>query len=305
MLRRSSLLFVIFCLLSVHVFAKNIFIETVNGISVENSDALTVTELIKTSFVEDLGGSLVNNSDEADFIVAGRLVKLGDAYSLTLIKSKNGSEVFRSSLKSSQMSDMDVVVRRLTRALYEEEAASENSTVKDVTLDEVTNGRRRKEVISQFSFGVGPGKTSNMNISGGTILWNVGYNYEVDYNWDMHLDVDWLSTLKGSEDDAYFYALNFGVNYYLTSKNASPFIDAHFGYGAASSSTGCSGSSLICSSKDKADGWIFGGGIGYRFFRTSESNFSFVFRGSVLSEETQVSQKRPMIGSLMIVGYFH
>jgi hypothetical protein len=121
----------------------------------------------------------------------------------------------------------------------------------------------------------------------------------------MHVDMDWLTTQRHSEADAYFFALNFGVNHYFTEGNMSPFIEGHLGYGTAMASTGCSSSSLICSSKDKAAGWVVGLGLGLRFFRTSTTNFGIVLRSSLLTDETEISHKRPMVGSLMLIGYFH
>lgn len=291
--------------LSINVFASQVFVEEVRGISVPESDALVIKELIKSSLVEEMGHTVVDSMDKSDFSISGRLMKLGDSITLTLIKSNGTSEVFRTSLKAKQMSDMDVVVKRLVRAISEENSAEDNAGVKDVTQEEEQNSRRRKEVLSQFTFALGPATTDHMKVEGNAILWNIGYNFELDYKWDMHLDVDWLSTLKHSENDAYYYGVNFGINYYFTTKNMSPFMDAHFGYGTASASTGCSSSSLICSSKDRATGWMIGTGIGFRFFRTSKSNFSFMLRGSMLTEKTNLSEERPLVGSLMIVGYFH
>ena len=298
----------IFLTFIISVFAEaksKVFVGSIKAISVSESDAATIEELIKTSVIEDLKNSLVNNHDESDYAISGRLVKLGEAYSLTLIKEKGANEIFRTSLKASLMSDMDVVVRRLVRAIDNEEAADSNAKVKDVTLDEQKNQRRRKEVLSQFTFAIGPATTTDMNIAGQTILWNLGYNYEIDFDWDMHLDIDWLSTQRHSEDDAEFLALNFGVNHYFTEGNFSPFIEGHLGYGTATVSRGCSSNSLICSSRDRSSGWIFGLGLGLRFFRTSTTNFGVVFRGSILTDETEVTHKKPMVGSLMLIGYFH
>lgn len=291
---------------SLGVEAKSkVFVGSIKPISVAEGDAATIEELIKTSVIEDLKNRLVSNSSESDYAISGRLVKLGEAYSLTLIKEKNSNEVFRTSLKASLISDMDVVVRRLVRAIDNEESADKNAKVKDVTLDEEKNQRRRKDVLSQMTFAVGPATTRDMNVDGQAILWNLGYNYEIDFDWDMHLDIDWLTTNKRSESDAYYLALNFGINHYFTESNTSPFIEGHLGYGTAMASTGCSSSTLICSSKDRATGWIVGLGLGLRFFRTSNTNFGLVFRTSVLTDETEISKKRPMVGSLMLIGYFH
>lgn len=291
---------------SVSTMAKSkVYVGAIKPISVSEGDAATIEELIKTSVVEDLKNSLTANTSDSDYVISGRLVKLGEAYSLTLIKEKDSHEVFRTSLKASLMSDMDVVVRRLVRAVDNEEAADKNAKVKDVTLDEETNQRRRKEVLSQMTFAVGPASTRDMNVDGQSILWNLGYNYEVDFDWDMHLDLDWLTTNKRSESDAHYLALNFGINHYFTESNTSPFIEAHLGYGSAAASTGCPRSSLICSSKDRATGWILGAGLGVRFFRTSNTNFGVVLRSSMLTNETEISGKRPVVGSLILIGYFH
>lgn len=291
---------------SISATAKSkVYVGAIKPISVSEEDAATIEELIKTSVIEDLKNSLATNASDSDYAISGRLVKLGEAYSLTLIKEKDSHEVFRTSLKASLMSDMDVVVKRLVRAIDNEESADKNAKVKDVTLDEEKNQRRRKEVLSQMTFAVGPASTRDMNVDGQSILWNLGYNYEVDYDWDMHLDLDWFTTNKRSEADAYYLALNFGLNYYFTEGNTSPFIEAHLGYGTATASTGCSNSALICSSKDRATGWIVGAGLGLRFFRTSNTNFGLVLRTSMLTNETDISGKRPVVGSLMLIGYFH
>jgi hypothetical protein len=285
--------------------AGSVYVGSIKGISVPETDVSTVEELVRTAVAGDLHHKIIDSSNEADYSVSGKLVKLGEAYSLTLVKTKGSDEVFRATLKSSMMSDMDVVVGRLVRAIDEEVSVEKNVTVKDVTYDEENNQRRRKEVISQGIFSVGPASTSNMNVSGQATLWNLGYNYEVDFDWDMHVDFDWLTTHRRSENDAYYAALNFGLNYYLTRGNFAPFIDAHLGYGGAIASTGCASNSLLCSSKDKASGWLGGLGVGFRFFRTSKTNFAVIVRGSYLGNETEVTKKSPSVGSLMIVGYFH
>lgn len=285
--------------------AANVYVGSIKGISVNEADVKTVEELVKTSVAGDLKHKLVESSSEADYSLSGKLVKLGEAYSLTLVKTKGSEEIYRSTMKSAMMSDMDVVVSRIVRSVDEEVSVEKNASVKDVTYEEENNQRRRKEVLSQGEFAVGPATTSNLNVSGQTTLWTFGYNYELEYDWDMNVGLDWLTTHRPSEDDAYFMALNFGVKYYLTRSNVSPFIEGHLGYGVAIASSGCSSGSLLCSSRDRASGWLGGAGIGVRFFRTSKSNFAFVLRGSQLTEKTDVSHKAPAVASIMIVGYFH
>jgi hypothetical protein len=205
------------------------------------------------------------------------------------------------------MSDMDVVVGRLVRSIDAEVSGAESESVKDVTIDEQQNQRRRKEVLSQFTFAVGPASTSHLNVSGATTLWNLGYNYELENDWDMHVDFDWLTTHRTAENDAYFAGLNFGVYRYLTMSKNSPFIEGHLGYGMATASEpgGCSSTTLICSSNDKASGWLGGVGLGFRFFRTSKTNFAVIARGSFLSNETSATHKYPSVGSIMIMGFFN
>ncbi len=304
-MRKSFYSFMLSLLVGTVASAKSVYVGTIKGVSVSEGDLAAVEELIRTAVAESLKHRVANAAADADYAISGRLVKLGEAYTLTLIKTKNNDEVFRSSLKSSMMSDMDVVVGRLVRAIEDETKADENASVKDVTFDEERNQRRRRDVLSQWVFAVGPATTSNLNIEGSSILWNFGYNYEIDYDWDMHLDLDWLTTQRASENDAYFTGLNFGLNHYFTSDNHGPFVEGHLGYGMAIASTGCSSQALICSSKDRASGWLAGLGLGYRFFRTAKTNFAVMARGSVLGDETDISGERPAMGSLMLVGFFH
>lgn len=292
-------------LFSSSLFAANVYVGAVQGISVGDADVATVGELVRTSLASDLNHQLVNTAGEADYTITGRLVKLGEAYSLTLIKSRNSKEVFRATLKASMMSDMDVVVVRLVRSVDGEVSAEKSMTVKDVTLHEERDERRRRQVLSQVSFGLGPASTSNLNVDGGTILWNLGYNYELDFNWDMHVDIDWLSTTERSESDAYFGALNFGMNYYLSEQNYAPYVEGHIGYGGAIASQGCNTNALLCSSHDRATGWLLGAGLGFRFFRASETNFAIVARGSYMMTPTSLSHENVAVGALMLVGFFH
>lgn len=289
----------------VKCWAESVYVESVKGISVSEADVNAVEELIKSSVAGDLKHKLVESISDSDYRVQGKLVKLGEAYSLTLIKIVGSEERYRSTLKSSMMSEMDVVIKRLVRSIDSETSVEKNGTVKDVTFEEESSLRRRKEVLSQAVFAIGPATTSHLNVKGQTMLWNLGYNYEIDYDWDMHVDFDWLTTHRQVENDAYFAALNFGVNHYFSSSNMSPFIEAHIGYGMAVASTGCSSNSLICSSKDRTSGWLGGLGLGIRFFRTSKTNFAFVLRSSFMGSETEVTKRSPSVGSIMIVGYFN
>ncbi len=286
-------------------YSKSVFVGNIRAVSVSDSDVNAVRELIISSLAGELKIQIAETEKDSDYSIKGNLVKLGDAYSLTLIKTKESQEIFRSTMKSALMSDMDVVINRLLRSIDEETSVEKNSTVKDVTYDEEKNQRRRKDVLSQWVIGIGPTTTSNLNIDGKSTLWHMGYNYEVDFDWDMHLGLDWLTTHEKNENDAYFTSLNFGLNYYLSRSNFSPYIDFHLGYGASTASTGCNTNALLCTSKDKASGWLGGAGIGFRLFRTSKSNFAIILRGSYLGTETEVSQKKPGVLSLMITGFIH
>lgn len=302
---RQLLVFFGIILCSTIGWAKKVYVGNLQGISVASGDLATIDELVRTSVASDVHHTLVETSTEADYSIGGRIVKLGEAYSITLIKNQGGREVFRATLKASVMSDMDVVVVRLVRSIDNEVPAEENITVKDVTVFEQQDQRRHRKVLNQVSFGLGPGFTQNLNVEGGSVLWNLGYNYELDFDWDMHLDLDWLSTQSRAENDAYYAAVNFGMNYYPSTQNYSPVLEGHVGYGGAVASVGCPPNVLLCSSNDRASGWLAGAGVGFRFFRTSETNFAVVARGSYMFGKTNFTNANPVVGSIMIIGYFH
>jgi hypothetical protein len=285
--------------------AVTVFVEKVQGVAVPAEDLEVVEELIRSSVKSELKHGLAHSAGVADYAIGGKLMRLGQAYSLTLVKIKGQEEVGRVTMKASMMADMDVVVVRLVRSLDAEMSPAQSATVKDVTAHEERDERRRKQVLSQLSFALGPAWTSNLGIESSTILWNVGYNYELDFNWDMHVDGDWLSTTGASDDDAYFTAINFGVNYYFNPDQYAPFVEGHIGYGVATASLGCEATLLGCFSKDRASGWLAGAGLGFRFFRTSESNFAVVLRGSYMGAETSISHRHPAVASIMLMGFFH
>lgn len=281
--------------------AKSIYVEMAKGVGVANTQAETITELLKSTISENKGFKLSINKNKADFYLKPKLIKMGDSYLLAVNKVTPQQEVkFSAKLKAKTMSDIDVVASRVVRSVLTEEPTSYAANVDDVTEDEVKRGTRRYEATKQWSFYLGPAWASNLNSTGDNTRFGFGYVWGMEPQYDLTLAFDWFDS-AGSNDSA-FRNLYIGLNYFLGRNRHSPFVTADIGYGTAAASDGSSGT--FDASNDDASGWTLGAGIGYRFFRTSSVNIGGRLRTNYMTNKTKITRENPVVTSFDIVLYY-
>lgn len=96
-------------------YANQVFVEKATGSGVNASDLTTATELVRTSVTDVSSDGVVEKSSQADYTLKPKLIRLGQAYVLSLAKVKDGKVIFSSQLKAAQMDELDKVATRLTR----------------------------------------------------------------------------------------------------------------------------------------------------------------------------------------------
>lgn len=294
-------LVVLFMFLSSSAFADKYFVEPAKGGGIPDSDRESIEELIRMSIPQAGSHAAVSKREDADYILAPSLMKLGDAYVLSIQKkSKSGNTIFGEKMKASSLSEMDNVSTRLTRAVITQTHFAETADVTNVTREEETMNTRRIQATRQWVIGLGPGWSSNLNSSGGGFSFLLGYNWGLDP--DFSITLSWLINNGPKSDSSMYNDFSLGGEYYFSRSKFSPFVGARLGWGGATANSdkcllnvpGCGG--------DKASGWAGGVTAGLKMFRTSTVNAALLANYSMIFDKT--SEGNPGLTALMIAVYF-
>ncbi len=271
-------------LLCFNASADTFYVTPVKGDAILDSDKTAVQELIRSSIPKGKH-SAVDNSKQADWVLNGNLLKLGDSYILTLEKKSNkGKPSFSEKMKSTTMSNMDTVAQRLTTAVIDERTLEQTADVTNITENEKTQHTNRIEVTRQWILGIGPSWTSNLNSEGtGGFTLLIGYEWGLDP--DFSIDLSYIGSAGRGGDESNFSDFSLGGTYYFSRTKFSPFVTARMGYGSSDINDGCS---IFCSSVNESSGWSGSVAAGYKFFRTSSVNVSSYLRYSYIFDKGQL-----------------
>ncbi len=285
-LAASLLLF----LASASALADEYFVERTAGPGIEVSDLATVDELIRASVREGGGHSVVEKPADADFTLRPKLLKLGGAYVMTLEKLMGGAVVFSTQMKAMKMDEMDLVARRLTRAVIGEVAVADDARVGDVSEHEATSGMARKPARNGYFIGIGPTALANMNTDG------VAYGIQGGYSWDLNtVMIRFLGDVALS-GDAVFGTAGLAGTYFLTDHANTPFLALDLGYGGYHTDTS------VPVGSETGGGFAAGAGAGVSFLRTSAINVEVSARLATIFDESTLGL--PLAISARLALYF-
>lgn len=243
--------------------ANTYFIEEATG-PVSKDDLATVTVLIK-SVVTELGHTQSQIKD-AKFILKPKLLKLGNAYILSIDKTEGGKLTYSSQLKSLKVEDLDEVAKRVARSVIKEVPIREDARVSDVTEVESKEGTRRREARQHLYVTFGPAGAINMESSGAYYslglgnLWDLG-RFGVKLFWEGA-----FASAGGNKGT--FSDIGIGMNYYLTERDSTALVSADVGYATVS--------------PFGATGYALGAGAGYQIFRTASVNLEAMLHYTIL-----------------------
>ncbi len=229
--------------------------------SIASETATAVRDLISNDISENVGFVLVEDPAGAKFVLKTKVIKLGSASVIGLSKYANGKLIISSQLKAAKSEELDLVCKRLTRAVLTETPMSTQSNVSEVTQEEVKTGTNRKDTIGRWLVGFGPTGVSSLNNPGLVFGGVLGFTWEiVDPNAMVKLFWD------GGGGFSYF-AL--GADYFLSETRTAAFVGASFGYGVGIAQANNNSFLGVDTS-----GRGFAGGVeaGVSFFRTSKLN---------------------------------
>lgn len=275
---------------SVSAFAAQVYVEPATGTGVTDSDLAAATSLIQSSVPEVSSHTVVNQPSGADIVLRPKLLRLGNAYILSLAKVEGGQQVSSSQLKAKEIDELDKVAERLTRSVLVGEKAAENPRVGEITNQEASDGTQRRPVRKQVYLGFGGSNFGNLNATG----W--GYSFGAAYTWDTNRVRIKLLGEGDVNGAAFFTSGGIGASYFLTTTDVAPYVGGDFGAGAAKIDGGGVFSGSV------VGGFVIGLAAGAELLRTSSINLDLGFRAGFLLHANQYGT--PEVLSLRLGLYF-
>ena len=248
-----------FCLLgmwSVTSQATSYFVADVKSQDGSVNDSL---KSLITSAVSNAGGQVATSPATADFVLKSEVVKLGQAYVLTVTRMKNDAPLNSSRQKAAAVEELDDAADRAVRAAMLSTQPKKDLRVGEVKQREEDQLRRRIKSLNLVYFGIGPATFNNMGTQPLSYDLALGYNWEVTPNSAIRILADGVMS---NDWKSYFADLELGLNYMFTDEASSPYVGGLLGFGFSGSNA---------SSATTIGGFSGTIGLGWLFFRTSST----------------------------------
>ncbi len=242
-----------------------VYVSTVTA-SGGASEGEAVHDLIEASVGEMNDYRISTDPNEAKITIKAKVVKLGSALMVSVEKIENGQVKFASQLKAAQPDELDVVCRRLARAVMTEKAPNVEDNVHEVTKAETVSGTNRKDVVGRWIFGFGPTELYNLN-NGST----AEFGGIIGYTWELAEPSVMLKLFLDGTGG--FSTIGIGADYFFSQSSTSLFGGIDMGYGGAQVQ-----GNTINLSTTSVSGFSGGADFGFAFFRTSRVNVELALR---------------------------
>jgi hypothetical protein len=255
---KTCLSFIFLIFLSASAFGASYFISEVQTSDANPELAKSIKSLIATA-VSSVGGQVAPTVAGSDFTLNTNLVKLGQAYVLTVTKVKPGREQYASRQKAASIEELDDAADRAVRAAILETPTKNDLRVGEVKKRDEDQLKTRIQSRSVTYLGFGPAAFQNM---GASLL---SYDLAVGHLWEVSSQaaIKILFNGVGSGDfKTYIMMAQLGLNYYFTDEDMAPYVGAGLGFGLSWSGN---------SSATTLGGFAGNLGVGYEFFRTSST----------------------------------
>ena len=332
----KALLFVLATVLPSITLAANFYVmDTVPEEGASKDDARVATRLIKNAVSNRPSDQLVEDEFRADYILQPRLMRLGESLILTVEKNRGEETLFAAQTKVSSVENLDRAARNAAFAAIDEPSlermpqrrsiASENvesnvpyrveparpqriivvppaSEPQAAILEPSSSGQtssvpiidvmpRRK--VSYWTAGIGPMIGRQLETD------SVFYNFALGHVWDINprasVKAIGEASFSSGNDGARFFNIGAGGNYFFPTRDYSngPFVTADIGYGFAEDR-----------SDDEAEGFSFGTGVGYQFFRDTETTLDLLLRYQTIFDQVDANSSNPsLVGVRMAVNF--
>jgi len=234
-----------------------------------------VHDLIEASVGEMNEYRVSTDPKEAKISLKIKVVKLGSALMVSVEKIENSQVKFATQLKAAQPEELDIVCRRIAKAVMTEKAPSSEDNVHEVTKAETASGTNRKDVVGRWIFGFGPTGIFNLNNSGTAEFGGI-----IGYGWELAEPSVMLKLFY--DGTAGFGSLGIGADYFFSQSSTSLFGGIDMGYGSAQ----VQGNPAPTITTTSVNGFSGGADFGFAFFRASRVNMELALRVATIFAST-------------------
>lgn len=310
--------------------------DTLAEPTVAPTDARVATDLVRSSVSSRPADILVEDEFRADFILQPKLLQLGESFILTVEKRRGQEILFAAQSKIREIDQLDRAARATTNAAIEQPSAVRRPPsavaavprgtaatpavpyqIYAVPTDEIRGGSisgttsspedqnvgpevradrpsiyARERKVDYWTIGIGPFLARRLETD------SVLYNFTLGHRWDINpraaVRVTGEASLSSGGEDARFFNIGTGANYFFPgSFENAPYVTADIGYGWATDARGNDG-----------EGFSFGTGVGYEFFRNTETTLDLLLRYTVIFDQIENRGGDPsVVGVRMAVNF--
>lgn len=305
--------------------AADIFIaDTIVQSGATQDEADSVHQLVHNSVVTMGQDRVVEDEMRSDFTLQPRLMKLGDSYILTVERRRGDEILYASQVKANTVRELDRASRRATMAALNDPSirgGQEYAAGNDVdSFDDSRSASTTETEDNRPMIGTAPADARSVSRPGYQLnpgsrqyrYWSLGlgpalmrrvetddlfYSLSAAHLWDIHprasVKVLGEANFSTGREDASMYNLGAGASwFFLPSANGAAYVTGDLGYGFAESALG-----------NDADGFTFGTGVGYQFFRTSRTTMDVLLRYAVLTNELEEDGFPQLLGARLAVNF--
>lgn len=225
---------------------------------------------------------------DAKVMLRAKAIETGKGLVLTLDKVKDDKVVFADSLKLKSFDEIDVALDRLTQAVIAERSVDGTMGVGKVMQTEEGLSQNRRKSERRWYFGFGPALSSGLETQSNLI------NMQLGYSWDLPealFKIYYNAYTSTNSGDAFMGGLGIGGNYYLSNSDNAPFVHGGMAWGSARNND-----------DQSKRGFLFNGGVGMMFFRTSDVSVETALDVSTLAEN--IDGKTPIVGGVRVGLYW-
>jgi hypothetical protein len=248
--------FVAMILTAAAAHATSYFVAPVRVTDADPSLTQSLQSLV-SSGVTSAGGDVAETEGQADYTLQSSLIKLGQAYVLSVTKMQKGHPVYTSKQKATNVEELDEATEKAVRAAMLSTQAKKDVRVGEVRPQDENKLKTRINSHDTTYFALGPAGFTNMGDS------KISYDIAVGPTWEVtpRAQLRLIANLVASSSwKTYLGDLLIGVNYFVTDEDTSPYVGAGFGLGFTGSAD---------SSASTVGGFAAMVGAGCQFFRTS------------------------------------
>ncbi len=276
---------------------KRIGLAPCTGPGVDAETLISICELAKEELL-NLGyaSQPIKRAGDSGFAESAELkvLKLGSSYVLTFSRYERTQALSSVKLKASSVEEIDAILPRLVRASLNQTSIQSDIRVGEVTEAEAKANTLRKNAQKSFGLAVGFGGTNNLD--GRHLFYDFGVGWSINWT-SFRLKFLWDFAFQ-SQAWSYFTSLVVGGNWYLTTREASPYVSGRMGFGLGRPT----GPITIIDTENSVSSYeapLIGAGFGWEFFRNHKKSIAVEFRTDILARKVE-DLGVPMLFALQI-----